>query len=260
MSGPAIWGWAPTWESLGVLLLASLGAGAINSVAGGGSLLSFPAAMAAGMPALVANATNSAALTPASLASAWAYRRELAQEMGSVKLLLLPSMLGGLLGAALLLATPQRLFDALVPALLLLATGLLLLQNLRKPSDSAGPPHPWALVAAQFAVSVYGGYFGAGMGIVMLALFERLGGPDLHRKNALKTVLGVAINGVASLWLLRAGVIWPGPVLVMVGAAALGGWLGATAARRADPRKVRWVVVAIGATLTVIQAYKSWLR
>jgi uncharacterized membrane protein YfcA len=250
-------GW--TASEVVVLALASAGAGAINAVAGGGTLLSFPAAMAAGMPSLVANATNSAALTLASLASAWAYRQELAEEAPTARFLLVPSLLGGLGGAVLLQATPQRVFDALVPLLLLLATALLLAQNLRgAPPSGSTPARRRTLWGAQLGVALYGGYFGAGMGIVMLALFDHLGGGDLHRKNALKTVLGFAINGVAALWLLGAGAVRQDAALLMAAAASAGGWGGAALARKADPRKVRWLVVLLGLLLTAAQARKHW--
>jgi hypothetical protein len=249
------------WALLG---LAAFAAGTINSVAGGGSLVSFPAAMALGMSPIVANATNSVALTPGSLTAAWAYRREL--DWGILRRLLGPSLVGGLAGSLLLLNTPQQVFDAIVPLLLLGATSLLFYQNLRSaPAASAGGESaggarvagPW-FVAAQLAVSVYGGYFGAGMGIVMLALFERLGGLDMNRKNALKTVLGVAINGAASIWFLLSGVVDLRAALVMAATSSVGGWAGAAVARRLSPRVVRWVVVGVGATLTVAQAWKRW--
>jgi uncharacterized membrane protein YfcA len=233
-----------------LLLGASAGAGAINAVAGGGTLLSFPAAMAVGLPSLEANATNSAALTVASLASAWGYRRELAEEKETVRWLLLPSLLGGLGGAALLKATPQRVFDALVPVLLLVATALLALQNLRGGGGKAAEGRRGWLWMGQLGVAVYGGYFGAGMGIVMLALLDHLGGDSLHRKNALKVILGVAINGVAALWLLGAGTVRLDAAALMALGASAGGWGGAALARRLDGRKVRWAVVALGFALT----------
>jgi hypothetical protein len=243
------------WVLLG---LAAFAAGTVNAVAGGGSLVSFPAAMALGMSPIVANATNSVALTPGSLASAWAYRREL--DWVLLRRLLLPSLVGGLAGSLLLLNTPQQVFDAIVPLLLLGATSLLLYQNLRAPpagttgTVAAGP----GFIGAQLALSVYGGYFGAGMGIVMLALFERLGGLDMNRKNALKTVLAVVINGAASVWFLISGVVDLRAALVMAVSSSVGGWAGAMVARRLSPKVVRWVVVGVGATLTVVQAWKRW--
>jgi uncharacterized protein len=260
-------------------------AGIINAVAGGGTLVSFPAAIACGLSPLAANATNTVALTPAALASAWAYRRELTRDRRVLRLLLLPSLLGGLTGSALLLVTPQRIFDAAVPALVLLATLLLLWQNLKKnnkkTSASADPgpvsstaseiPHagaaahgwqlparPWLAFLLQLLVSVYGGYFGAGMGIMMLALLSTFaGGADIHRMNAVKVVLGGVINGIAALAFVLAGAVDVATTPIMTAGAVLGSLLGASVARRMDPRVVRWFVVALGLVLT---AKLGWER
>ncbi|WP_437328711.1 sulfite exporter TauE/SafE family protein [Sorangium sp. So ce381] len=243
-------------------------AGAINAVAGGGTLVSFPAAIAAGLPPLAANATNAVALTPASLASAWAYRRELARDYRVLGVLFLPSLLGGVVGSALLLVTPQRVFDAAVPGLVLIATLLLLWQNLRpaKPSAKDGadpgaerfalPSRPWLVFLLQFLVSVYGGYFGAGIGIMMLALLSSFAGDvDIHRLNGIKTVLASLINGVAALAFLFAGAVDAVATPIMMAAAVVGSLAGAVVARRIEPRKVRWFVVALGLTLTVKLAW-----
>ncbi|WP_437940165.1 sulfite exporter TauE/SafE family protein [Sorangium sp. So ce341] len=235
-------------------------AGVINAVAGGGTLVSFPAAIAAGLAPLPANATNAVALTPASLASAWAYRRELARDYRVLGVLFVPSLLGGVAGSALLLVTPQRVFDAAVPGLVLVATLLLLWQNLRpaKPSGKGGaaeefalPSRPWLVFLLQFLVSVYGGYFGAGIGIMMLALLSSFGGNvDIHRLNAIKTVLASLINGVAALAFLFAGAVDPVATPIMMAAAVVGSLAGAVVARRIAPSKVRWFVVALGLVLT----------
>ncbi|AUX40996.1 membrane protein [Sorangium cellulosum] len=240
-------------------------AGAINAVAGGGTLVSFPAAIAAGLAPLAANATNAVALTPASLASAWAYRRELARDAHVLRLLLLPSLLGGAAGSALLLVTPQRVFDAAVPALVLVATLLLFWQNLRppRPAPAGGAPdgfalpsRPWLVFLLQFLVSVYGGYFGAGIGIMMLALLSSFaGGADIHRMNALKTVLASLINGVAALAFIAAGAVDAVATPIMMVAAIVGSLVGAVVARRIEPRKVRWFVVALGLVLTAKLAW-----
>ena len=244
-------------------------AGAINSVAGGGSLISFPAAVAAGLPPIVANASNTVAMAPASLASAWAYRRELAGERPVVRLLLVPAALGGAAGAALLLVTPAAVFAASVPALILLATLLLLVQNIRGPrSDdtealTASAPAPplertGRAVVLQFFVAVYGGYFGAGMGIMMLALLALLGRTDIHKMNGVKIFLGAAINGVAALGFLVARAIDPTATVVMTLGGVLGGFTGAAVARRVNKAVVRWTVVAIGFGMAVLLAYRRW--
>ncbi|WP_437551754.1 sulfite exporter TauE/SafE family protein [Sorangium sp. So ce367] len=247
-------------------------AGAINAVAGGGTLVSFPAAIAAGLPPLAANATNAVALTPASLASAWAYRRELSRDYRVLRVLFLPSLLGGVVGSALLLVTPQRVFDAAVPGLVLVATLLLLWQNLRpaKPSANGGaadpgaerfalPSRPWLVFLLQFLVSVYGGYFGAGIGIMMLALLSSFAGDvDIHRLNGIKTVLASLINGVAALAFLFAGAVDAVATPIMMAAAVVGSLAGAVVARRIEPRKVRWFVVALGLTLTAKLAWERF--
>ncbi|WP_437280971.1 sulfite exporter TauE/SafE family protein [Sorangium sp. So ce375] len=245
-------------------------AGAINAVAGGGTLVSFPAAIAAGLPPLAANATNAVALTPASLASAWAYRRELSRDYRVLGVLFLPSLLGGIAGSALLLVTPQRVFDAAVPGLVLLATLLLLWQNLRpaRPAAKDGaaddgaaerfalPSRPWLVFLLQFLVSVYGGYFGAGIGIMMLALLSSFAGNvDIHRLNGIKTVLASLINGVAALAFLFAGAVDAVATPIMMAAAVIGSLAGAVVARRLEPRKVRWFVVALGLVLTAKLAW-----
>ncbi|WP_437929911.1 sulfite exporter TauE/SafE family protein [Sorangium sp. So ce291] len=242
-------------------------AGVINAVAGGGTLVSFPAAIAAGLAPLPANATNAVALTPASLASAWAYRRELARDYRVLRVLLLPSLLGGIVGSALLLVTPQRVFDAAVPGLVLLATLLLFWQNLRpaRPSAKGGagaveefalPSRPWLVFLLQFLVSVYGGYFGAGIGIMMLALLSSFAGNvDIHRMNAIKTVLASLINGVAAIAFVFAGAVDAVATPIMMAAAVVGSFAGAAVARRIEPRKVRWFVVVLGLVLTAKLAW-----
>lgn len=244
-------------------------AGAINSIAGGGSLVSFPAAIFAGLSPLVANATNAVALAPGSVASGWAYRRELAQDRGVVVALLPATLLGGVLGSVLLLATPQSVFDAVVPFLVLLAVALLVWQNVRKAPAGGGEDAataPWVLPerrvvawGVQLAIGVYGGYFGAGMGIMMLALFGLLGGRDLHRMNAVKSVLAVGINGFASIVFVAAGAIDAASAVIMAVGAIAGGFGGAAVARKVSPTKVRWAVVALGVVIAGELARRRWL-
>ncbi len=254
-----------TLAEAALLALSAAAAGAINAVAGGGTLISFPAAVAVGMSPLVANATNAVALTPGSIASAFGYRRELAQDRRVLRLFLPAAALGGAIGSVLLLVTPQRLFDAIVPALVLFATALLLYQNLRKkkPEGEAAawdlPERPVVAVLMQLAVGVYGGYFGAGMGIMMLAILDRIGGTNIHRMNGVKSVLGAAINAVAAVAFVIAGAIDYRAAGVMAVGAVLGGLLGAAGARRVKPQTVRWGVVAIGFALSAALAYRRWL-
>jgi uncharacterized membrane protein YfcA len=248
-----------------LLAAASVVAGAINSVAGGGSLVSFPAAIAVGMSPLMANATNAVALMPGSAASAYGYRREIDGDRPVIRLLLPAAALGGALGSVLLLLTPQSLFDKLIPLLVLFATLLLLVQNLRRQAAPGAPDESWNLpknpavtVILQLLVGVYGGYFGAGIGIMMLALFAHLGARNIHRMNGVKTVLAAAINAVAAIAFVVARAIDYRAAAIMAAGAIVGGLFGAAGARRVKPAVVRWGVVTIGLVLFVQLAYRRW--
>jgi uncharacterized membrane protein YfcA len=255
-----------------VLAGAAAAAGVINAVAGGGSLLSFPAAVAFGLSPLVANATNALALTPGSVASALGYRRELARDRAALRVLVPPAFAGGLVGSILLLVTPPIVFDTIVPLLVLFATGLLLYQNLRRarPAPGSSTPAavaagPWVLpermgtaMALQFMVGVYGGYFGAGMGIMMLAILDRFGGGDIHAMNGVKSVLAAGINAVAAVaFVVARAVDYRAAAIMAVGAIA-GGAFGAAAARRVKPTYVRWFVVLVGLTLSILLAVRRF--
>ncbi len=256
------------------LFAASVLAGAVNSVAGGGTLLSFPAAIAAGLPPIVANATNAVAMVPGSLAAAWTYRRHLAGLERLTALLFVPAILGALIGARILRFTPQRLFDGVVPWLVLGATLIILLQGIivrdagsapRTPRAPTGARGALALVLVlQFVVSIYGGYFGAAMGIVMLAFLGHVSsaqarGPlDLHQTNAIKNVLAVVINGAASVDFIAHGLVQPGPALLMAAGAISGGVAGARLGRRARPDQVRRIVVAIGFAMAALLAWRKY--
>ena len=249
-----------------LLAAASVVAGAINSVAGGGSLVSFPAALAVGMSPLMANATNAVALMHGSVASAYGYRREIQGDQAVIRLLLPAAALGGAIGSVLLLITPQSLFDNLVPFLVLFATLLLLVQNFRRPPPAGPADEAWNLprnpaiaIALQLLVGVYGGYFGAGIGIMMLALFAHFGARNIHRMNGVKTVLAAALNAVASVAFVVARAIDYRAAGIMAVGAIFGGLLGAAGARRVKPSIIRWGVVAIGLVLFAQLAYKRWL-
>jgi len=247
-----------------ILFCASSVAGAVNSIAGGGTLLSFPAAIAWGLPSTVANATNAVALMPGSLASAWAYRRELKVNARLVRLLVPPAVLGGLAGAVLLHATPVRVFDAVVPWLVLIATLVILVERPRRSDGASPPPTPHDIrrreitaVGCQLAVGVYGGFFGAAMGIIMLASLSLTGATDMHHRNALKNLLAVAINGVASIYFVASSLISPRAAVIMMGGAVLGGYWGGRLGRRVPVRAVRSVVVVIGVGLSALLAYRA---
>lgn len=251
------------WQAA-VIFVAGFVAGVINAVAGGGTLISFPALVWIGRDPIVANVTNTVALWPGSLGGMMGFRRELGQSRGWMLLLAGPSVLGGLLGAFLLLQTPSRLFAAMVPFLILFATLLFAVQEplsrwLRgegTPAGGSAAPgaahpapgtHAWlGAVAFQFAVATYGGYFGAGIGILMLAALGLLGLTDIYQMNGLKNFLAVCINLVAAGYFMICGpVSWADAAVMAVGAIA-GGYGGAGLARRLGRTFVRRTVVAIG--------------
>jgi uncharacterized membrane protein YfcA len=241
------------------LLVAAVVAGAINSVAGGGSLISFPSLVAFGQPAILANATNTAALWPGTLSSAVAYRRDTLFHRDLLLTLLVPSMVGGLLGAVVLVITPPRLFDEVVPFLVLFATLLFALRDVIGRWTGATEDgqervttrgRTWGFLFQLF-VATYGGYFGAGIGILMLGSLSVMGLRDIHRMNGLKTVLGTLINVIAfGFFAVKGLVVWHLAVLMAVGAIT-GGWLGARTARRVDQRLLRAFIIAVGVVVSV---------
>ena len=225
----------------------------INSVAGGGTLLSFPTLIWLGVPSVTANATSTVALWPGTIGSVWGYRREAREADRSLYALAVPSFLGGLLGAILLARTPTEVFDRLVPLLILVATCLLAGQEaIQRRFDltavharTRSPWWSWA-VLFQAGVGVYGGYFGAGIGILMLAALSLMGHTDIHRMIAIKNVLAVCINGIAAAYFVVSGlVIWQDAV-VMAAGAIVGGVGGAGLARRMGRTVVRRIIVGIG--------------
>ena len=234
----------------GLLFSAAVLGGALNSVAGGGSFITFPALIFAGVTPISANATSTVALWPGSLASSVGYRVELRAERANLRWLSALSALGGLVGAVTLIETPRELFERLLPFLLLLATLVFTFGDaLRARLGSATLSRP-AVAAAQLLIAIYGGYFGGGMGLMMLAAFTFLGMTELHRMNALKSALGVVINGIAVAAFTLAGKVEWASAGVMVAGAALGGFAGASLARRVEPSKLRPVVVVIGWAIT----------
>lgn len=240
------------------LFVAAFAAGALNAVAGGGSLISFPALVAFGQPAVLANATNTAALWPGSVSSAVAYRRDTLLHHDLLLVLLLPSLLGGLLGALVLVSTPPALFDRVVPFLVLFATALFALRNVIASWTSAHTREEervswagklWGFLF-QLLVATYGGYFGAGMGILMLGSLSVMGLRDIHRMNGLKTVLGALINVIAFVFFAIKGlVVWRLAVLMACGAIA-GGWVAARTAKRIEPRVLHAFVVTVGVVVS----------
>jgi uncharacterized membrane protein YfcA len=235
-------------------------AGAVNAIAGGGTLLTFPSLLTLLNP-VAANATSTMALLPGSLAAGLGYRKELADCRRKLVHLWPPSLAGGIVGSLLLIRLPERVFAGLVPWLLVLASLLLLLQRPVLRWIGAHPherPSKWTLAAViffQFLVGVYGGYFGAGIGILMLSSLAFVGIPDIHHMNAVKNVLAATMNGVTVVILASAGVIVWKYALVMAGATILGGYSGARIGRRVRPQYLRMIVVGIG---FAVAAY-SWM-
>ena len=238
------------------LFAAAFLGGALNAVAGGGSFIGLPALIFAGVPAVSANATNTLALWPASISSAWAYRRELAAGRSWVPSLGVVSLAGGVLGGLLLVRTSDDAFLRLLPWLLLVAAatfsfGATIQRLLPRPAEPAGAAHRGVVMGFQFLIAVYGGYFGGGMGIMMLAALTIAGMKDIHEMNAVKSVLAVAINGVALAEFVALGAIAWAPGLVMIAGGIAGGYVGAATARRVDPRLVRALVTVIAWGMTI---------
>ena len=236
-----------------VVAAVAVAAGFVNSIAGGGSLLTFPTLVWVGVAPVAASATNTVGLWPGSFGGVVGFRRHL-PERSVIVLLGIPSLVGGIVGAVVLLQTPQRIFEGIAPVLVLLATILLAVQErlsrlLRQRSLVVGERTAGfvtAAVAFQFLVGVYGGFFGAGIGIMMLAALAVLGLTDIHQMNGLKNLLAIAINGVAALYfVLRGAVLWADVALMAAGSIAGGLW-GAALAQRLGRRLVRQAVIAIG--------------
>lgn len=233
---------------------AAVAAGALNSVAGGGSFLSFPALLFLGLPPIVANATNNTAMWLGTLSSVGAYREEL-PGVRTVWPAIVTGLVGGVLGAELLLHTPEATFTRMVPWLLLVATVIFAVsgrfRSLAGHTIASDGTIPLRLLPALFVVAIYGGYFGAGVSILILALFALSGWTQIHRMNAVKTVVTASINGIAVIPFLLAGKIaWQEAVVLTIGA-MLGGYFGARAALRVEPALVRIGVVVVGAVMTV---------
>ncbi len=241
-----------------LVFAAAFVAGAINSVAGGGTLISVPTLIWVGLPALDANATSTVGLWPGSLGSVWGYRRELATADRRLFALIVPSLIGGLGGAALLRVTPAELFERILPLLILFATLLFMAQdpiqrrfNLTALHEARSHWLSWTMLF-QFLVGVYGGYFGAGIGVLMLAALSLMGHTDIHQMNGVKNLLAVCINGIAAVYLafLSDLVLWEDAVL-MAGGAIMGGIGGAGVARRIGRTAVRRIVIAIGLAMAL---------
>lgn len=236
------------------LFFAGMAAGAINSVAGGGTLISFPSLVAFGQPEIISNATNTAAMWPGSLSSALGYRKDTSVQRGLFITLAIPSLIGGLLGAVILVITPAETFKRVVPFLVLFATLVLASRDILARRFGGNPTGEegvttvgriWGAIS-QLLVATYGGYFGAGIGILMLGSFSLMGLRDIHKMNAIKTPLGAIINVTAFVFFALKGlVVWPLAILMTAGS-IIGGYGGARSAKRVNPGLLHFCVVAVG--------------
>ena len=231
--------------------------GALNAVAGGGSFIAFPALLFSGVPPVPANATNTVALWTGLVFSGGAFRRHLNVRMRVILALLGVSVIGGIIGAILLLRTPAHTFMRVLPWLMLSATLLFICGGkMARPIATAESDEgsARAIILASFCqllVAIYGGYFGGGMGIVILAMLTAFGMADIHAMNALKTILSSATNGIAVIvFIAWHAVYWP-QAIVMICGAALGGYFGAHYSLRLRPVWVRWFVIAVGTGMTI---------
>ena len=253
------------WTEMVGLIAAAVAGGAINAVAGGGTLVTFPTLLAFGTPPIVANATSTLALVIGTSGGIYGYRRHLQSVRPWLWRFVPVSLAGGLLGSILLTFTSNRTFGRLVPFLILFATLLFLAQGVIRRHAGSGPVHAGnpgllAPIVFQLFVAVYGGYFGAGIGILMLASLGFLGLRHIHEMNTLKTILGSLINLVAAAWFVLAGLIhWP-KAAVMTAGAVVGYFLGSHFSQRIPQQRVRQLISLIGLVLSAVTFYKEFLR
>ena len=253
-------------EILGLLTAAAAG-GAINAVAGGGTLVTFPALLLFGTPPIVANATSTLALVIGTSGGIYGYRQHLDPVKPWLWRFALVSTVGGLLGAILLTRTSNQTFSKLVPFLIFFATVLFLSQGafrrfawLHDPGAQHARHGVWGAILFQLAVAVYGGYFGAGIGILMLASLGFLGLNDIHQMNTLKTILASLINVVAAVWFMFAGLIHWTKAGVMTAGALAGYFLGSHYAQRIAQQRVRQIITLIGFLISAVTFYEQFLR
>jgi uncharacterized membrane protein YfcA len=236
--------------------LAGMAAGTINTVVGSGTLITFPVLLAFGYAPVTANVTNTVGLVPGSVSGAIGYRRELAGQRARAVQLGAMSVLGGISGAVLLLVLPGSAFKAIVPVFILIALALTVLQPrisralTSRKIDLERPGHP-ATALAVLLTGIYGGYFGAAQGIILLAILGVALSQDLQRTNALKNVLAGLVNGVAGLYFVFAAHVDWGPAGIIAGAAILGGQLGARYGRKLPPSALRALIVLVGVSAIV---------
>jgi len=243
--------------------LAAVAGGAVNALAGGGTLITFPALVALGIPAVAANVTNTVALLPGYLGATLAQWNDLRDQKDRLWLLMPASIIGGLVGGILLLRTDEKVFQALVPFLILLASGLLVVQDRLRAwvmshagqAGSGGLSNLWTTLPIGLA-AVYGGYFGAGLSVIVLAVLALVYDDSLTRLNALKQAIALVVNVAAAVFFVFSGqVVWLAALVMALGA-LLGGVLGGRLAGRVKPIMLRRIVVTIGVLVALIY----WIR
>jgi uncharacterized protein len=247
-----------TWFEALFVLAAGIGAGTINAVVGSGTLMTFPALLAIGIPPVVANVSNTVGLSPGTAAGALGYRRELAGQRARVLRLLPASLLGGIVGAVLLLKLPDSAFHAIVPGLILLGCALVILQpwlSQRINLPAGGHRGTWWLLPSVFAAGVYGGYFGAAQGVLLMAILGIGLDSNLQRMNGIKNILATVVNSIAAvLFIIVAHVDWTAALLIAVGS-TIGGFVGARFGRKLPPAVLRGLIVLIGVIAVVTMVF-----
>ena len=249
------------WQSL-LLIIAGVFGGMANAMAGGASLFTFPAMLSTGLPPIVANASNGFSLLPANSLAAYLDREKLPERDGGFWTVLVSGVIGGIIGAFLLLFTPAKFFTALVPALIGLATLMFIFSTQIRKSLShflEGTEHPRLRTVLIFFSGIYAGYFGAGVGVVIMAVLSATAAWELRRTNAFKNVLGFAANSAGIVIFIWQGVIaWPEAFTMMLGT-AIGGYLGVRLVKVLPSSLVRNVISAAGVVMTAIYVYRFWL-
>ncbi len=250
-----------SWSQIAAAVLAALGAGAANTIAGGGTILSFPVLVWIGLPPVQANATSTVGLWSGSAGGAWSYRRRLGALDRRWIWLVFPALVGGTLGAWLLVTLPAEWFGAIAPIMVIVASGLVAAEPLirsRLRFDSGERHVGIPQIAGVFLVAAYGGYFGAGLGILLLVALALLGIEDLQEANGLKNLLTVGIKGAAVIYFIIFRVLdWP-IALVMIIGSTLGGWAAGYLVREVQPRTLRALVVTIGLTMGAIMIVRTY--
>jgi uncharacterized membrane protein YfcA len=242
----------------GFVAISAVAAGLINALAGGGSLITFPTLMAVGIPPVMANVTNTVALCPGYLGATLAQKQDLQGQQKRIKLLLPSAIIGGIIGGILLLNSSEQVFERLIPFLILLAAGLLAFQDTlrswlqRRQADKKGNiPESWAVLPIALA-SIYGGYFGAGLSVIELAILGLFIKDNLTRLNALKQLLSLVVNVAAALFFLFSNQVnWSAATVVAIGSLT-GGLLGGKLARIISPSYLRWTVVIISIIIAIV--------